>query len=138
MKIAIDFDGTIVEHKYPSIGKERPFAVDTLRQLSADGHQLVLWTVRSGVLLDEAVKWCSQRGLEFYAVNSNLPRGSLFEHPHDGSPKILADIYIDDANLGGIPDWDEIYSTISDKELSRAAHHSHRSSLRWLKRLFRR
>ena len=57
MVIAVDFDGTIVEHKYPAIGKERPFAVATLKQLMEDGHKLVLWSVRTGELLDEAVAW---------------------------------------------------------------------------------
>ena len=44
MIIAVDFDGTIVEHKYPKIGKELPFAIETLLDLKADGHQLILWT----------------------------------------------------------------------------------------------
>ena len=51
MTIAIDFDGTIVEHRYPAIGKELPFATATLRQLMKDGHKLVLWSVREGDLL---------------------------------------------------------------------------------------
>ena len=55
MLIAIDFDGTLVEHKYPEIGKEIPFAFETLKRLQADGHRLILWSVREGRLLDEAV-----------------------------------------------------------------------------------
>ena len=62
MTIAVDFDGTIVEHRYPHIGKEKPFAVQTLKQLIADGHQLILWSVREGRLLDEAVEWCKNHG----------------------------------------------------------------------------
>ena len=54
MRIAVDFDGTIVEHKYPYIGKEIPFAIETLKRLAEDRHKLVLWTVREGRLLDEA------------------------------------------------------------------------------------
>ena len=75
MTIAVDFDGTIVEHRYPAIGKERPFAVATLRQLQRDmpDLHLILWTVREGELLEQAVAWCAERGLEFYAVNSNYP-----------------------------------------------------------------
>lgn len=136
MIIAVDFDGTIVEHKYPSIGKERPFATDALKQMAAEGHRLILWTVRSGELLDEAVDWCRKRGVEFYAVNSNQPKGSLFEHPHDKSPKVVADIYIDDSNLGGIPEWGEIYRLISDKQLSRVKHHARHKHFRWLRKLF--
>lgn len=73
MIIAVDFDGTIVEHKYPKIGKEIPFAVETLKRLQADHHTLILWSVREGQLLKDAVDWCRGRGLEFYAVNSNHP-----------------------------------------------------------------
>ena len=66
MIIAVDFDGTIVEHRYPEIGREIPFAVETLKKLIEDRHQLILWSVREGRLLDEAVEWCRQRGGEFY------------------------------------------------------------------------
>ena len=69
MIIAVDFDGTIVEHKYPAIGKEIPFAFETLRKLQIEHHKLILWSVREGKLLDEAVTFCRERGLEFYAVN---------------------------------------------------------------------
>ena len=51
MIIAVDFDGTIVEHRYPEIGKEIPFAIATLKQLQAERHLLILWTVREGKLL---------------------------------------------------------------------------------------
>ena len=53
MTIAVDFDGTIVEHRYPEIGKEKPFAIDTLKKLIAQRHQLILWSVREGKLLDD-------------------------------------------------------------------------------------
>lgn len=137
MKIAVDFDGTIVEHKYPSIGREKPFAVETLIKLAEDGHQLILWTVRSGSLLEDAVHWCEVRGLRFYAVNSNMPKGSLFEHRQGESPKISADIFIDDSNLGGIPDWGEIYEMVSGKAMERK-HRRSRRGPRWLRRLFKR
>ncbi len=140
MRIAVDFDGTIVEHKYPSIGKEKPFAVETLKQLVADGNQIILWTVRSGDLLHDAVKWCSERGLQFYAVNSNQPEGSLFAARPNGSPKIQADIFIDDSNLGGIPDWSEIYSMVNGREKQlhhRRTHRKPKSFKHWLKHLFR-
>ena len=66
MIIAVDFDGTIVEHKYPEIGQEVPFAIDTLKMLIKDQHRLILWSVREGALLDEAVEWCRARCEEFY------------------------------------------------------------------------
>lgn len=110
MTIAVDFDGTIVEHEYPKIGKPIPFAIDVLKKLQyEDHHMLILWTVREGTLLDEAVEYCKNKGLEFYAVNKNFPEETL----EPGiSRKIVADIYIDDRNLGGIPDWGLIYRMI--------------------------
>jgi len=110
MVIAVDFDGTIVTHEYPRIGKEIPFAIDTLKRLQEKPNfQLVLWTVREGKLLDEAVKYCRDRGLEFYAVNNNYPE----ESPENGEPrKLQVDLFIDDRNLGGLPDWGIIYRMI--------------------------
>ncbi|MCQ2350404.1 MAG: hypothetical protein MJ003_00315 [Paludibacteraceae bacterium] len=110
MTIAVDFDGTIVTHEYPLIGKPIPFAIDTLKKLQKELHvQLILWTYRTGKELDEAVEYCRSKGLEFYAVNSNHPE----EEQGDGySRKINADIYIDDRNLGGLPDWGVIYAII--------------------------
>lgn len=119
MTIAVDFDGTIVEHRYPAIGKQIPFAMDTLRALIADGHHVILWTVREGKQLEEAVEFCKERGVVFYAVNSEYPNAAWNESA--GSRKIRADVYIDDSNLGGIPDWSEIYQMITHK---RMRHHS--------------
>lgn len=103
MIIAVDFDGTIVEHRYPHIGKEIPFAIVTLKQLQAEHHQLILWTVREGKLLDEAVEFCRERGLEFYAVNSNYPEEHAKENPSTPCRKLKADLFIDDRNVGGLP-----------------------------------
>ena len=111
MIIAVDFDGTIVEHRYPSIGKELPFAIETLRKLAAEGHRLILWTVREGQYLDEAVEFCRSRGLEFYAVNRDYPEEEQ-EHNRRFTRKLKADLWIDDRNLGGLPDWGTIYEMI--------------------------
>lgn len=73
MTIAVDFDGTIVTDRYPGIGNEIPFAVETLKLLQQEHHRLILWSVREGKLLDEAVAWCKERGVEFYAVNRSTP-----------------------------------------------------------------
>jgi hypothetical protein len=114
MTIAVDFDGTIVEHRYPEIGKERPFAVETLKRLVNDRHRLILWIVREGKLLDDAVEWCRARGLEFYAVNKDFPEETT-EHPQY-SRKLKADLFIDDRNVGGIADWGVIYRMISESK----------------------
>ena len=112
MIIAVDFDGTIVEHRYPAIGKERPFATETLKKLVKDGHRLILWTVREGRLLDEAVDFCRERGVEFYAVNRDYPEEEK-EHNKHYSRKLKADVWIDDRNVGGLPDWGTIYEMIT-------------------------
>ncbi len=113
MTIAVDFDGTIVEHKYPKIGKEIPFAIETLRTFVAEGHKLILWTSRDGELLDEALEFCRERGLEFYAINSNYPPAALFKQQAGRSCKVVADVYIDDRNIGGLPDWGAIHEIVT-------------------------
>ena len=111
LKIAVDFDGTIVEHKYPEIGKEILFAFETLRALQKQNHQLILWTYRSGKELDEAVEYCRRNGVEFYAINSSYPEEE-FDEDYD-SRKIDCDIFIDDRNIGGLPPWGKIYQMIN-------------------------
>ena len=130
MTIAVDFDGTIVEHEYPKIGKPIPFAIDVLKKLQyEDHHMLILWTVREGTLLDEAVEHCKNKGLEFYAVNKNFPEETL----EPGiSRKIVADIYIDDRNLGGIPDWGLIYRMIKFGDTSDNSHNENKQPKRGL------
>lgn len=113
MIIAVDFDGTIVTHKYPAIGKEIPFAIDALKRLRQEHHILILWTVREGRLLDEAVEFCRKRGLEFQAVNRNLKEEERENSVY--SRKLKADLFIDDRNLGGLPDWGIIYQMIHDR-----------------------
>lgn len=115
MTIAIDFDGTIVTHKYPEIGEELPFAIDTLKMLIADKHQLILWTVREGQLLDDAVQWCKERGLEFWAVNRDYPEEER-ENNNIYSRKLKVDMFIDDRNIGGLPDWGTIYRMIKENK----------------------
>ena len=114
MTIAVDFDGTIVEHRYPEIGKEIPFATDTLKMLIADRHRLILWSVREGKLLDDAVNWCRERGVEFYAVNRDYPEERGIDNNNHFSRKLKVDLFIDDRNIGGLPDWGTIYRMIKE------------------------
>jgi len=117
IKIAVDFDGTIVEHQYPEIGKEKLFAFRTLKELEKNGARLILWTFRTGRELDEAVEFCRKNGIEFYAVNKNYPE----EIPDISvSRKIDADIYIDDKNIGGFPGWSEVWQMIFPFEAEQA------------------
>ena len=124
MTIAVDFDGTIVEYKYPEIGKEKPFAIQTLRTLQREGNKIILFTSREGELLDNAVAFCHERGLDFFAVNSNQPANALFTRQ---TSKVIADVYIDDKNLGGLPDWPDIYEMINGQRQERRAAREKRS-----------
>lgn len=112
-KLAIDFDGTIVEDAYPSIGKPKIFAFETLKKLQSEGYRLILWTYRHGKSLEEAVEFCRKNGVEFYAVNSSF-EGEIFDDQTQ-SRKIDADLFIDDRNLGGFPRWGEIYNIITER-----------------------
>jgi len=115
MTIAVDFDGTIVRHRYPDIGEEIPFAVQTLKMLQQDRHRLILWTVREGKLLDDAVEWCRQRGLEFYAINRDFPEEDISRN-ENFTRKLKVDMWIDDRNVGGLPDWGTIYRIINERK----------------------
>jgi len=100
MIIAIDFDGTIVTHEYPVIGQLMQFrdgvtSFKVMKKLQDKGHKLILYTMRSGKELEQAVEYCRENGIEFWGVNKN-PEQKLWT----SSPKIYANIYIDDAALG--------------------------------------
>jgi hypothetical protein len=95
MIIAIDFDGTIVEHEFPRIGKAVPFALDFMRAFQDMGAKLLLWTMRSGEHLTAAIEFCRENGIEFYGINSNPQQSSW-----TSSPKAYAHLYIDDAAFG--------------------------------------
>ncbi len=111
--IAVDFDGTIVEDGYPGIGEPRIFAFETLKRLQEDGHRLILWTYRCNYRLDEAVEFCKENGIEFYAVNKSFPEE---EFNGDVSRKIMADLFVDDRNIGGVFGWGEIYQMLTNTE----------------------
>jgi hypothetical protein len=111
LKIAVDFDGTIVEHEFPNIGKEMPGAFDTLIKLIEHGHQLILWTFRDGEQLEDAINFCLERGVMFWTINSSFPNE---EYSPYISRKIHADIFIDDKNFGGFPGWDVIRRELLD------------------------
>ena len=95
MTIAIDFDGTCVMHEYPKIGKENEGCVDVLKELVREGHKLILYTMRSGKTLKQAVDWFKERGIPLWGINEN-PTQSAWTF----SPKIYANMYIDDAACG--------------------------------------
>lgn len=135
--IAVDFDGTIVDHEYPGIGKEKLFAFQTLKELEKLGARIILWTFRTGKELDDAVEYCRKNGIEFYAVNKNYPEEIFNETV---SRKINADIYIDDKNIGGFPGWSVVWQLINPYELQQEEAEKRISAARMniFKRLFTR
>lgn len=94
MIIAVDFDGTLVHHDYPRIGEAVPGGVSVCQRLISAGHQLILWTMRDGQQLADAVAWCEAENIDFWGINCN-PTQSWSK-----SPKAYAQLYIDDAALG--------------------------------------
>ena len=110
LTIAVDFDGTIVENRFPKIGKPILFAIETLKKLQEDGHQLILWTYRTGRELEEAVEFCESKGIRFYSVNKSYPEE---KYDHSISRKIQADVFIDDRNFGGLLGWGEVYQKLA-------------------------
>lgn len=92
--IAIDYDGTCVKHRYPNIGEDIG-AIPILKKLVECGHYLILFTMRSGKELDEAVNWFMQNEIPLCGINTNPT-----QHTWTASPKAFADLYIDDCGLG--------------------------------------
>lgn len=112
--VAVDFDGTIVEHRFPEIGEPMPGAFDVLKELQEAGFKLVLWTCREddGHLIDrqfltDAVEFCRKHGVEFEAVNETVEEFE-FRHEKMLRRKPCAHYYIDDAIVGGFPGWDVV------------------------------
>ena len=95
MYIAIDFDGTCVDHRYPDVGEDAPLAVQTMKELVADGHLLILWTMRSGGFLSDAHDWFKDRGIPLFGSQKNPTQDGW-----TSSPKCYAHVYIDDAAFG--------------------------------------
>ena len=103
MRIAVDFDGTIVENQFPKVGPEKPFAIEALLRLQQAGVELILWTCRAGPKLDEAVHFLKSRGVIPDYVNETEDR----HEKSFGFPKVNADYYIDDKSLPPFPGWEK-------------------------------
>lgn len=121
MTIAIDFDGTCVTNDFPAIGKDIG-AVPVLQELVRKNHKLILLTMRSGKTLEEAVAWFEANDIRLYAVNRNPVQWKFSD-----SPKVYADLYIDDMALGcplkadkqvshkAFVDWEKVYVLLLQK-----------------------
>jgi hypothetical protein len=110
MIIAVDFDGTIVEDKYPEIGKLKPFAKWVINALRHEGYYMILWTSRSDKELSEAINFLAKEGITFDAINESNPE-NIAKYGRD-TRKIFADLYIDDKNLMPFQSWNEIYDLV--------------------------
>ncbi len=95
MIIAIDFDGTIVEHAFPEVGAPVDGAIEKMKGFLKDGHQIILWTMRSGETLDHAVDYLARNNISLFGINNNPQQNSW-----SMSPKAYAHTYIDDAAYG--------------------------------------
>lgn len=94
MKIGIDFDGTVVTHEYPKVGKDIG-AVPVLKLFVSDGHKLILNTMRSGKELNDAIKWFKDNEIPLYGVGKDPDQEAW-----TSSNKCYAELYIDDAAYG--------------------------------------
>jgi len=121
--LAVDFDGTCVKHTYPDVGDDVPHAVRVLKRIVTETRlQIILWTMRSGKPLEEAVEWFKARGIPLYAVNENPE-----DRTWTTSPKVYANLYIDDSALGCpliVPwrsrpyvDWLKIEQLLEEREI---------------------
>ena len=92
--IAVDFDGTLCENAWPNIGAPKETVIDYIIHQKQTGAEIILWTNRRDERLDEAVAWCKEHGIEFDAVNENLPR--IIKAFGGDCRKVYADEYLDD------------------------------------------
>jgi len=109
--IAIDFDGVVCVHRFPRIGALLPGAKETITKLWDEGYYIIIWTCRGGVNLVDAIEFLKEWDIPYHKINENAPFEMIGFKPF---PKIYADIYIDDRNLGSFPGWEAAYKIITD------------------------
>ena len=121
IKIAVDFDGTCVVHAYPNIGSEVPHCIRVLKRLINDDVLIILNTMRSGESLLEAVEWFTERGIGLYGINGDPDQSAW-----TSSPKVYANLYVDDASVGCpmtqfqgsmVVDWVEVEKLIYSRSI---------------------
>lgn len=92
--VGVDFDGTVVTHEYPNIGRDIG-AIPVLKKLVDKGHKIILVTMRDGGYLEEAINWFFEQGIPLYGANKNPDQDTWTK-----SPKVYCNLYIDDVSLG--------------------------------------
>jgi hypothetical protein len=116
MIICVDFDETIVYSKYPEIAGIKPKAKEVINRLYEEGNEIIIWTCRMDKALDIAKDFIREMEISHHQINEHMPR--LIEKYGNDTRKVYADVYIDDKNLGGIPDdWEEIYNILKQHPL---------------------
>jgi hypothetical protein len=115
MIIAIDFDGCICRGKYPAIDGLMPYAKTTINDLYDRGHYIIINTCRSGDQLVDAINWLLHQGIRFNRVNDNDPEQSALYK--NNSRKIYAHVYVDDKQIGGMPQWTDVFDYIYNLDM---------------------
>lgn len=119
ISIAVDFDGTLCEDRFPYIGEPKFHVINAVKKLQELGVKTVLWTCRNGEVLREAVIWCHSIGLHFDAVNENLKE--VQQKWGGDTRKVLVDYYLDDKNLGSDYEFTNLRHLIRVLELEKGA-----------------
>ncbi len=109
MIIAVDFDGTVVDHKYPDIGALKTGAREALKAFKKGGHKIAIWTCRAGKEEQAVREFLIQNDLPFDSINTPVPGSDL------GTRKIYADVYIDDKAVRFEDNWDEMRRLIAGR-----------------------
>ncbi len=113
MILALDFDGTICEHDYPNIGAERELAIYVIKCLLQHGHEVIIWTCRTGNREMEAKDWLNQRGVFPTTINKNTVNNLCMFHGVDNR-KVFANMYVDDKSFPPFTDWDDLLKYLCD------------------------
>lgn len=95
--VAVDFDGVLVEDRFPHVGEPRTRVIARVHRYKELGYRVILWTCRHGEALEYAVNWCKEQGIEFDAINENIPE--VKEMFGTDTRKVYADFYIDDKSV---------------------------------------
>ncbi len=107
--LCVDFDGTIVEHEYPDMGELKEGAKEYINKLYDEGYYIIIWTCRAGYPLVDMINFLDDKGVKYHKINENAPFEMIGFKP---SPKVFCNIHIDDTNLGGLPEWKDIYRMV--------------------------
>lgn len=115
MIVAIDFDGTIVEDRYPEIGKLIDGAREVINKLYDEGYEIIIWSCRARVGKARAIEFLAKNGIKYHRFNESSP-ANLKQYNNVDTRKVYADLYIDDKGLmKPLPPWSEIYEMVHDR-----------------------